>query len=164
MNEQRASVEETEGVRKLMKCIDDGEVRMITSELTRAEVLRCTLSADAQSKFDAVLQRRNVGVMNTDHFTWKLTHDLRDYYQAQKRNDRLRTLTVPDAVHLATALQYEVDIFYTFDEKNGPRGRRGLIPLNGDVAGFELKIIKPLGEPDLFTAATRYQSEEDEEE
>ncbi|MCK4632507.1 MAG: type II toxin-antitoxin system VapC family toxin [candidate division Zixibacteria bacterium] len=150
-NEQRKNSEETKGVKEVMHLIDNNKVRMITSALTRAEVLQCTLSTGTQRDFDNVLRRRNVMVANTDHHTWALTHDLRDHYQNIKVQENLPTLSVPDAIHLATAIQYEVDTFYTFDENDKPGKSRALIPLDGNVAGYDLKVKKPLGDPDLFT-------------
>lgn len=163
MDEQRANPEETKGVSEIMHLIDNQKVRMITSAVTRAEVLRCTLSSDAQSNFENVLRRRNVTVANTDHRTWTLTHDLRDHYQGKKDQDNLPTLSVPDAIHLATAIQYEANKFYTFDEKDKPGKSRALIPLSANVAGYDLEIVKPLGKPDLFTPVNTNEPEQDEE-
>ena len=42
-----------------------------------------------------------------------LAHDLRDHYGASGA----KTLSVPDAIHLATAILYRVDEFHSFDEE-----------------------------------------------
>jgi hypothetical protein len=50
----------------------------------------------------------------------------------------------PDCVHLATAIIYQADVFYTLDG-GGKRGKANdLLPLNGNVAGYPLTIRKPL--------------------
>lgn len=54
------------------------------------------------------------------------------------------TLTVPDSLHLATAILYRATEFHTFDENDKPKQNAlGLLPLSGDVAGHKLKICKP---------------------
>ncbi|MEE9443509.1 MAG: type II toxin-antitoxin system VapC family toxin [candidate division Zixibacteria bacterium] len=163
-NEQRKNPEETKGISEIMRLIDDNKVRMITSAVTRAEVLRCTLSVKAQRDFDNVLQRRNVVVASTDHNMYTLTHDLRDFYQNIKDQENLPTLSVPDAIHLATAIHYEVETFYTFDGKDKPGKSRALLPLDGNVAGYDLKVKKPLGVPDLFTGKEENAKETDDED
>jgi predicted nucleic acid-binding protein len=57
-----------------------------------------------------------------------LTSKIRDYYQRRKEDDRLPTLTVPDAMHLATAILYGASEFHTFDENNETNRRRALLP------------------------------------
>jgi hypothetical protein len=60
-----------------------------------------------------------------------------------------KTVSVPDAIHLATALIYRADEFHTFDGKNG-RNTLGLLPLSGDVGGHKLTICKPVAKsPEL---------------
>jgi hypothetical protein len=53
-----------------------------------------------------------------------------------------KTLSVPDAIHLATAIQYRVDEFHTFDGEGNSR-YLGLLPLSGNVGGHKLTICKP---------------------
>jgi hypothetical protein len=71
-----------------------------------------------------------------------LAHDLRNYYSERADQYDGKTLCVPDAIHLATAILYRVDEFHTFDEKGSSRSL-GLLPLSGDVGGHRLKICKP---------------------
>ncbi len=69
--------------------IHKNEARLITSVLTKSEILESTLSRDAIQNLDGVLHRRNVQVIMTDDRIWKLTTELRNYYQARKDEDRL---------------------------------------------------------------------------
>lgn len=80
--------------------------------------------------------------INPDPRISNLASEIRDYYERQKQIDGKPGLSVPDAIHLATAIQYEVNEFHTFDEKDSPRSR-ALLPLNGNVAGHNLVICKP---------------------
>jgi predicted nucleic acid-binding protein len=131
-----------EGVREIAQKIHTNEINLITSVLSRAEILRSTLSEEAKEKLAAMMKRRNVVEESTDGKIWDLAHDLRDFYH--KIKDGLPTLTLPDAVHLATAIHFRSNVFYTFDEKDIKDRRRALIPLNGNVAGHPLVIKKPL--------------------
>jgi len=136
---------EMEGLEELATQIHNNEARMITSVVTKSEILKSTLSNEAVHKLEGVLRRRNVQVIMTDDRIWDLTTELRDYYQQRKDQDKLPTLTTPDAVHLATAIIYKADTFYTFDEKDERSRRRALIPLSGQVAGkYNLVISKPM--------------------
>jgi predicted nucleic acid-binding protein len=124
--------------------IQKNEARLITSVLTKAEILRSTLTENAKEKLDKILKRRNCGVLATDDRIWNLVHDLRDYYQQLKIQDNLPTLTTPDAVHLATAIHYEANAFHTFDKNDEPPRRRALIPLSGNIANkYEMTICVP---------------------
>jgi predicted nucleic acid-binding protein len=131
---------EMEGVRELAQKVHTNEINLITSVLSRAEILRGTLSSVAIDKLAAMMKRRNVEEEATDGKIWNLAHDLRDFYK--KADDGIPTLALPDAVHLATAIHYRADIFYTFDKKDSKK-RRALVPLNGNVAGHTLVIREP---------------------
>lgn len=97
----------------------------------------CGRACLAQTKFENVFKRRNVVWINHDTRIGKLSHDIRDYYA--KRNIKL---TSPDSVHLASAVLYQADLFYTLDG-SGKKKRGHLLPLDGNVAGHKLKIAKP---------------------
>lgn len=163
-NEKRSDPAEMKGVKDLIKHIDEGKLNMITSALTKAEILRCTLSRDAQQKLDDVFKRRNVQVVETTHVIWDKTHDLRDHYKKEQLAGGPKTLSTPDAVHLATAVVYGADKFYTFDGKSSGGKARPLLPLSGNVAGHDLIIERPIGELDLFSQAPVEEEAEDDEE
>jgi hypothetical protein len=65
---------------------------------------------------------------------------LRKYYR--NINDGRPPLCRDDAYHLATAIVYDVDVMHTFDASD-KKNCRGLVDLNGNVAGYPLKITKP---------------------
>jgi hypothetical protein len=69
-------------------------------------------------------------------------NDIRDHYTVRAAEFGGKTLSVPDAIHLATAVLYRVDEFHTFDME-GRSKSLGLIPLSGNVAGHRLIICKP---------------------
>lgn len=142
-NEQDKGPEVLSGIEELVNHIQKNQIILITSVLTTAEILESTLDDKQAAVFDEVLKRRNVQVVDTTGPIWNLTHDIRNHYKQIK--DGLHTLSTPDAVHLATAINEGVDVFYTTDEYDDPKKKkRALIPLNGNVAGYNLRIKKPL--------------------
>jgi predicted nucleic acid-binding protein len=134
---------EMDGVNDVAEAITKGHYILLTSVFTQAEVLNSTLSDEARIKFRGLFQRKNCQMTAADQRVISLSHDLRDHYQKQKAIDSLPSLGTPDAIHLATAILYEVKEFHTFDERDEPRKRRALIPLSGNVAGHNLTICKP---------------------
>jgi len=143
--------EEMDGVKELFKKVHSGEVRFLTSIWTNNEILDCTLSPSDQIKFKKLaVSRKNFHWADDTARVQPLSRELRDYYKAL--NDGLPTLSVPDGIHLATAIIYKADIFYTFDERDDPKRQRGLIPLSGKVANkYPLIICKPYGkQTELF--------------
>ena len=152
-NEERKPGEMT-GIKELVSQINKNAARLVTSQMTRAEILKSTLTVDAINKLDNVFKRKNIILAPTDGRVWQLAYEIRDYYQARKDADGLPTVTLPDAVHLATAILYQADVFFTFDETDKPNRRRALIPLSGNVAGkYNLIIQKPMGlQTDIFNS------------
>ena len=132
-----------DGVNDVAQNIHKNHVTLITSVISKAEILESTLDSVARQKLDAIFKRRNVVSVAADDRVMKLAHAIRDYYQQQKPSDGLPTVTTPDAIHLATAIHYEASELQTFDEKNIPGKRRALIPLSGNVAGHNLLVRKP---------------------
>jgi len=131
------------GIDEIVGLLDKNQIILNTSALTSAEILKSTLTSAQIDMLERVLHRRNVEVVQTSAVIWNRTHDIRDYYLG--RGDGLKTLSLPDSVHLATAIIQKVDIFYTTDEFDElSKKKRALIPLNHDVAGYDLAIQKPL--------------------
>lgn len=104
--------------------------------VTKVEVLKSRLAEDAIRLFGELFKRRNVILVSLDARIADLAHDIRDYYQRIGKNVR-----TADAIHLATAIYYGVEKFYTFD---GTGRRSGLISLSGNVAGHDLIVCAPM--------------------
>lgn len=133
--------DEKQGIRELVELIHTDRAILLTSLITRIEVLDCTLSNSAQENFNKLFQRKNFQEKVVNQRIALLAHDIRNFYQKVEKN--AVNIKVPDAIHLATAIHYRADKFYTFDGKK----RGGLLRLNGNVAGHNLIICKPRVEP-----------------
>ncbi len=113
---------------------------IITSTLTICEVLQGKIPEDKEKIFQECLKRRSLRTIAVDIKIAEEARRIRDYYH--KNKPKANNICTPDAIHLATAIIYNVDEFHTFDLRN-TKGCKGLLPLNGNVAGHNLTIIRP---------------------
>lgn len=139
---------EMEGVYSWAERIDREEAVLVVSSLNRLEVLPTHLSSAQEEVFQNFLKRSNVMEVEMGARVIEKARELMDFYQ-QLKPESGKILCRDDAIHLATAILYEVEEFHTFDEVG--KGRcLGLIPLSGNVAGHPLKILKPAVEQYTF--------------
>ena len=149
LQDEKRTPGEMEGVADVVREVDRGAAYLMSSVMTRTEVLECRLTDEAKHLFDRALQRRNVQLIAQDIRVADLSHEIRNYYQA-----RGTKLSSPDAIHLATAILYQADEFHTFDG-SGPTAKKSkLIPLSGLVAGqYSLTIKVPSSQqPSLLSS------------
>ena len=99
-----------DGIEEMVRDVDNNRVKLITSIVTRTEILESRLNAEARDRFDKIFKRRNVVMINLDTRISDLSHDIRDFHYQQGH-----VLSTPDSQHLATAIIHNVDIFYTLD-------------------------------------------------
>jgi len=132
---------EMDGIFECAGYINRSEYLLIVSSIFNTEVAQTGLSEDAQRALETFLTRRNVQMMEIDVRVGALSIDIKKYYRDLHKKDGKGELTDNDATHLATAIHYRVDAFYTFDD--GGKGDRSLLSLNGDVAGNPLVVCKP---------------------
>jgi predicted nucleic acid-binding protein len=118
---------------------------ILTSAMTHAEILRGKLPPAAAQKLDELFKRTNVQRHETDFRVWNLAHDLRDFYDPVAKKQGQLTLSLPDAVHLATAILCSADVLYTTDRNCKKDKPLALIPLNGRVADkYQMRIEMPV--------------------
>ena len=143
-DEDNRTPEEKAGLADIALKIHKNEARLVTSGITKGEILKSTLSKDGIEKLDALFKRKNFDWVQTELRVYDIMHDIRDYYQKIKDTENLPTVTQADSIHLASAIWIEADEFHTFDENDKKRKRRALLPLSGNVAGkYNLVIKKP---------------------
>lgn len=142
LNNESRPDQEMEGIAQSLALIESGVTNLVASNLIKAEIRQARLNDTTRELLDGFLGRSNVEVPTTDDRIMQLAGELCEYYDKQRRIDGLPPLCMPDALHLATAIIYKVVAFYTFDERGNSRCR-GLIPLSGNVAGYNLTVCKP---------------------
>lgn len=118
---------------------EKGKCVIIMSSLYRVEVL--PLEKDHKAKLDLFTKRQNFQEIAIIPPILDIANEIRAFYRKESK-----AMSSPDAIHLATAIYVKADVFHTFD---GGR-KRGLLDLNGDVAGHNLAIKEPFIELGLF--------------
>jgi len=131
---------EMDGVYESAKKISEAKQRLICSTVVTAQIYETKMGQDAMDKFGRFLKRRSVQYVDFEHRAAGLTSEIMDYYNV-KNVIQGKKMDFSDAQHLAIAILYHVDAFYTFDE--GKKGGINLLSLNGNVAGHNLTICKP---------------------
>lgn len=140
LNDEKRKPGEMDGVREVISRHKRREVRLVTSVLTRIEVLQARIPVGVGNSFTDLLKRMTQ--LGVDTKVAGLAHDLRDHYAANAATQGGKILSTADAIHLATAIHYRVDEFHTFDN-DGNAKHLGLLPLSGNVGGHRLRICKP---------------------
>ena len=142
-NEKQRKPGEMDGVREYIQRLMKRQVSIMTSVLTITEISIAKIPAGTENLLDEVMQRPNFPRIAVDMKIARLARDLRNYYLTQNGIDGM-TLTVPDSLHLASAILNKATEFHTFDEHDKPKQHAlGLLPLSGNVAGHDLIICKP---------------------
>jgi len=140
-NEQR-SPEDRSGIAEIAEKVHRNEAVLITSAFFLAELVECNLPAGTMDKIGQLFKRRNIQMKVTDQRVSTLASQIRNHYLEKRRLEGKKgTVSTPDAIHLATAIHYQVDEFHTYDD--GGKDGISILALNGDVAGHELIIRKP---------------------
>ena len=123
-----------EGLEEIVKQVESRVADLFTSEITKSEVLEGKMTPQQRERFGKLFQRRNVVSVDVSGRVLSLSKEIREW------NPKI---SLPDAIHLATAIIYEADEFHTTDGA-GKRKRGGdLLPLDGNVAGHKLRICVP---------------------
>lgn len=134
LKDEKRKSGEMEGLAEVVSMVDRMEAVMITSVVTRTEVLESTLTDENRGTFDKIFKRTNCKLVDLNAPISDLAHDIREHYRAAT-NKNIKT---PDCQHLATAIAYNCDELHSFDEDD-------LLPLSGNVAGHKLIVCKPKG-------------------
>lgn len=150
-DEQRKG-NEMAGVREVVGRARRREVLIMTSVLTTTEVLQSRLPVGTDTLLAGLMRR--LQQVSIDIKVARLAHDLRDYYSGRADQYGGKTLSTPDALHVATAILYRADEFHTFD--GGGSGKTlGLLPLSSSIGGDKLVICKPVATtPELDLRST----------
>jgi hypothetical protein len=154
-DEKRSDPADMAGLNQIVQLVERGRAILITSVLWRAEVFEMGLTGAQKRRLESAFDGRNVIEVGIDNRTMDLTSEIRAYHKASKKKDVMTNVRVPDAIHLASAIQNNATEFHTFDgaRKGGARG--GLLTLDGNVAGRRLRICTPSADQYLLDFASR---------
>ena len=138
-NEKRPAGE-MDGLTDLVDEVQKKNFHVITSVISITEILPERTGNDVAANFKKLFQRTNFRMIAVDERIATKASEIRDFYLKKAKIDKVESISLPDAIHLATAITFNVSIFHTFD---GSHKKLGLLDLNGDVAGYPLVIKKP---------------------
>ncbi|HEX7812575.1 MAG TPA: PIN domain-containing protein [Burkholderiales bacterium] len=142
-NEKRADPSEMDGLAEVVEMVERGSAVLLTSVLWRAEVLELNLSKAQRQKLEQSFDGRSFIELSVDGRILDLAGEIRTLQRSSKKKDAIKNIRTPDAIHLATAIQYDATEFHTFDGKRSGPNRGGLLSLDGNVGGHRLRICVP---------------------
>lgn len=143
-NETTRKPGEMDAIADMLERFKKRQISLITSVLTTTEISIAKIPAGTESLLEDVMQRPNFTRVAVDIRVAKLARDLRNWYITRSAEFNNKTLSVPDAIHLATAINYRANEFHTFDGKDSNKQNTlGLLPLSGNVGGHSLIVMRP---------------------
>ena len=142
-DEKRGDPAEMSGLAEVVEMVERGHAVLMTSVLWRAEVLDLHLTPMQKRRLDAAFDGQSFLELQIDSRIMDLTSHIRSFHRASKKKDAIKQVSVPDAIHLASAIHYNASEFHTFDGKRVGKNPGGLLTLSGNVAGHRLKICSP---------------------
>lgn len=130
------TVDVLDGIEEIAKLVNENKAVLITSVMTDTEIVRTKLPPAAREKWDLVLKRPNIKMISQDRKISSRSNEINGCLM-----DDGKQISIPDSVHLATAMIYKADEFHTLDG-SGKR-RPGLLALSGHECLGGLKICLP---------------------
>ena len=145
---------ELAAIKKAARLFDDGNLVIATSNITGIEVIEGRLPPGKKDEFAAMMRRSNFYPVDLTQAVNRLANEIREFYYQDRGEGRGRTVSTPDAVHIASAIQSGQPL-WTLDSKNKP-GSLGMTKLDTPIMGrYDIEITRPdMGpEQDLFDAS-----------
>jgi predicted nucleic acid-binding protein len=129
-----------ERLEEIVKLIKRNQVIVVTSVITRAELLEVRLGPAKLREYDDQFKRKNVVDQPVTRAVASLASDYRSHFKTLRKAGKFA-----DAVHLATAVDNKVDEMHTTDADD-------LLPCNGDSILRGTQIIRPVSTtPSMLT-------------
>ena len=123
-----------QGIDECVKKIDGRSATLITSVITRLEILQSKTPEEAFKKLASMFDGAFKVMVQVSPPIVDEAYQIRNAFPG---------LSVPDCLHLATAIIYEADEFHTRDGSGTAKKSRKLLPLSGDQKLKGLKICIP---------------------
>ena len=100
---------------EIVQEIESKVIHLATSTLSLAELVRGKPNNDQIQIINSVFLRTNTHLIDTNQIIAELAGDI---YCKIGSNSKTK-LTIPDCIHLASALYFKCEVFYTLDGING---------------------------------------------
>ncbi len=140
LKDEKRPGDEMAGLASIAREVEKKNFSVITSVITIAEILTGRSGEEVVADFRKLFQRSNFQLINVDERIATKGSEIRNHYIEKAKREKVPSIRFADSLHLATAITSGASRFHTFD---GSHEKRGLLDLNGDVAGYPLVIEKP---------------------
>lgn len=130
-----------ERIEEILDGATKGQIKIVTSVITRVEMMRTFFTKEQQQHFDALLLgSKSAYYADVNPKIAELAETIR----SDSKNKHDKTPSTPDAIHVATAIHLKCDVLYTLDQggKDNKRGL-GMTKIDSSVLGG-LKIERPI--------------------
>jgi hypothetical protein len=125
-----------------------GRVIIVTSSITMLEILSTYLTVGQKDAFAKAFSSPQLQMVDVDRRVSGKAAVIREYYDdrvfnpdGSKKSGHI--IGMGDAIHLATALNFDVSEFQTLDGSGRRKRKFDLLALDGNVAGARLNIRLP---------------------
>lgn len=143
-NEGKEHPDVFEFVEETLPMVSRRQVFLITSVITRAELLEARVGPANLRFYDDQFNRPNVIDQPVTRGICSLASDYRSHFKSLRKRG-----TFADALHLATAVENKVDELHTTDADD-------LLPCDGDLMVRGTRVVRPQPERrKLFTGVDR---------
>jgi predicted nucleic acid-binding protein len=136
------------GIQQTIELAISGEVMIVTSALTLAEILETKMTPDQKIKFRTAFSAPYLQLIDVDRKIGVLSAQIRERHDTRIYGPN-RTLIsgtfirMPDSIHLATAIHLNVAVLNTLDGSGRSPKRLDMLELDGKVGGYSLSIKLP---------------------
>ncbi len=100
---------ELEALKERTRQFNDGQLEILASTLVLAEVRSSKLTAEESKNFESMIRRSNALLVDVNPRIASLAAELRDKYHTEQG----KHLSVPDAIHVATAIVFDCEMWTT---------------------------------------------------
>jgi predicted nucleic acid-binding protein len=129
------------GIQDVVYEVENYNAVLFTSSITRTEIFTGQLTDEQKTKYALLMRRSNVQEVDPHQKITTRASQIREHYNQQTPSVKIKT---PDAIHLATAINYRADEFQTLDGlESGGAKKTKLLALSGKTPVSGLRITHP---------------------
>jgi hypothetical protein len=137
----------TRGIEQVVEQWRAKQAVIVTSAITMLEVISSMMTKDHKDAFTKLFSDPYLQMIDVDRRIAGKASAIRSFYdtRAFKPDGSITgsVMSMGDAIHLATAVHFDVHEFQTLDGAGARKRRIDLLGLNGNVAGAKLCIQMP---------------------
>lgn len=147
---------EQAGIDNVIKMVDSNEITLITSVITRIEILKGKTTDDVSDRYlKTIKDNPNIEEVEVHRYIAQKAHEIRSFYKKEGRN-----ISTPDVIHIATAITENANELHTFD---GEGKKKGLLDYNGEEGVNNLTITLPKAIQSSFDGRIIKPNEEEQQ-